>query len=125
MRGADTPILELLASFTRSRHDLRPSTLRGYEAGVRRFSATHAHLRDLVADNVNDYIGGATARRRRFLAHHDGRSLRVFGCGGILTPASGSSRRMRASTSQAENTRSERPSWCARNRRRLAVAPPM
>lgn len=77
-RGPETPTLDLLASFVRSRHDLRPSTLRGYEAGVRRFASTHPQLRDLTAAAANDYILEALRRKRRHLAHHDGRALRVF-----------------------------------------------
>jgi integrase len=77
-RGPQTLTLDLLATFVRSRHDLRPSTLRGYEAGVRRFAAPNPQLRDLTADTVNDYILDAVRRKRRFLAHHDGRALRVF-----------------------------------------------
>lgn len=78
-RGPETATLDLLASFVRSRHDLRPSTLRGYEAGIRRFAAAgHEQLRDLTANAVNDYILDALRRKRRFLAHHDGRSLCLF-----------------------------------------------
>ena len=77
-RGPETPILDLLASFVRSRHDLKPSTLRGYEAGIRRFAACHEMLRDLSADNANDYIRDALNRGKRFLAHHDGRALTIF-----------------------------------------------
>jgi len=77
-RGPETPTLELLASFVRSRHDLKPSTLRSYEAGVRRFTATNPLLRDLTAAAANDYILDAIRRKRRHLAHHDGRSLCVF-----------------------------------------------
>src|SRR3990167_2601091 len=77
-RGPETPMLELLASFLRSRHDLKATTLRGYAAGVRRFARHHELLRDLTADHVNDYIAGALARRRRFLAHHDGRALTIL-----------------------------------------------
>jgi len=77
-RGPETPTLDLLASFVRSRHDLRPSTLRGYEAGVRRFASTHPQLRDLTAAAANDYILEALRRKRRHLAHHDGRALRVL-----------------------------------------------
>ena len=71
-------MLELLASFLRSRHDLKATTLRGYAAGVRRFARHHELLRDLTAEHVNDYISGALARRRRFLAHHDGRALMIL-----------------------------------------------
>ena len=54
-------------------------TLRGYEAGVRRSAAAgHPVLRDLTANAVNDYIRDAIRRKRRFLAHHNGRALRVF-----------------------------------------------
>ena len=77
-RGPETPILQLLASFVRSRHDLRPMTLRAYEAGVRRYATTNPHLSDLTAAGTNDYILDALRRKRRFLAHHDGRALRVF-----------------------------------------------
>ncbi len=77
-RGPQTPTLDLLASFVRSRHDLRPSTLRGYEAGVRRFAALNPQLRDLTANALDDYILDAIRRKRRFLAHHDGRAPRVF-----------------------------------------------
>jgi integrase len=77
-RGPETPTLELLASFVRSRHDLRPSTLRGYAAGVRRFAKTYKRLRDLTALNANDYILATVRRKRRHMAHHDGRSLSIF-----------------------------------------------
>lgn len=53
-------------------------TLRQYESGVRRFAATSPLLRDLTAEAANDYILDALRRKRRFLAHHDGRSLCVF-----------------------------------------------
>lgn len=77
-RGPGTPILELLESFVRSRHDLKAQTVRGYQAGIRRFAVQHTHLRDLTAESANDYIRDAVRRKRRFLAHHDGRSLTIF-----------------------------------------------
>ncbi len=77
-RGPGTPILELLESFVRSRHDLKAQTIRGYQAGMRRFAAQHTDLRDLTAESANEYIRDAVRRKRRFLAHHDGRSLTIF-----------------------------------------------
>lgn len=77
-RGPETPLLDVLASFLRSRHDLRPSTLRGHSAGVRRYARLHPLLRDLTADGANEYISDAISRRHPFVAHHDGRALTIL-----------------------------------------------
>lgn len=82
-RSLTSPYIEAIESFVASRHDLRPSTLKGYRMGLQRFG-DFVGGRDVVAisvvgaTNVNAYVADAIKRRRKFLAHHDARALRLF-----------------------------------------------
>lgn len=98
-RSLTTPILDVLDSFERSRHDLKPLTMRGYTSGVWRFATDVARKRgievptsrtaarpilaaitlaDLTLADANEYIDSLTRRRRRTIAHHDARALAIF-----------------------------------------------
>ncbi len=98
-RSLTSPILDVLDSFERSRHDLKPQTMRGYVAGVWRFATDVARRRGtevpthrvdarpvlatvtlahLSLSDANAYIEALTLRRRRTMAHHDARALAIF-----------------------------------------------
>jgi integrase len=99
-RNASDPVLSVLESFKRSRHDLRASTMRGYESGVwrlaffvgRRDGLNVPAQRDLARevlvpitlstaltlDNANAYITSLTKRKRKTMAHHDARAIAIF-----------------------------------------------
>jgi site-specific recombinase XerD len=80
-RSLSSPYADSVDSFIASRHDLRPSTLKGYRMGLQRFEAfvgTGAAVSALSAKAANAYITSCLKRKRKFLAHHDARSLRLF-----------------------------------------------
>jgi hypothetical protein len=98
-RSLSSPILDVLDSYQRSRHDLRESTMRGYLAGVWRFAIftgrqcgievppSRKAARPVLAsvtpaaltlDNANSYIASPLRRKRKTTAHHDGRALAIF-----------------------------------------------
>jgi integrase len=80
MRSVTSPYADAVDSFMASRHDLKPSTRKGYLAGLRRFGAytDRATLASVNSVSVNVYIEDCLKRRRKFLAHHDARALRLF-----------------------------------------------
>jgi site-specific recombinase XerD len=82
-RSLSSPYADSVDSFIASRHGLRPSTLKGYRMGLQRFGEftgghTSIAISALTARNANAYIADCLKRKRKFLAHHDARSLRLF-----------------------------------------------
>ncbi|TMC43891.1 MAG: site-specific integrase [Chloroflexi bacterium] len=98
-RSLSSPILDVLDSFERSRHDLRESTMRGYLAGIWRFAVFTGSQNGLevprsrkdarpilmtitpaalTLENANRYIDSLVRRKRKTTAHHDGRALAIF-----------------------------------------------
>lgn len=73
-RRLSTPLSEAIASFERSRWDLRPSTKLGYLKTLRRFAQLYGTLADLTAENVNDYL--ASVADHRTMARNDCIALR-------------------------------------------------
>jgi hypothetical protein len=85
-RSLSSPILDVLDSFERSRHDLRESTVRGYLAGIWRFAVftgrqnglevpqsrrdarpllTAITPATLTLENANRYIDSLVRRKRK------------------------------------------------------------
>ena len=86
LRSSNTPLSDVIESFQRSNHQLKPLTMRCYLGALRRFDAhcgntsgpaiDHATLADLSADNANAYI--ASVADHRYMARADAAVLKVF-----------------------------------------------
>lgn len=73
-RSLDTPLVEAIDSFVRSRWDLKPRTKESYEKSLRRFARRHTRLGELSADNVDGYL--ASHANHPTMARNDAIALR-------------------------------------------------
>lgn len=78
MRAPDAPFTEAIESFLRSRHDLEPSTKRGYSKALVRIAQRCPTISDLTAELVNAYIADKISAGRLTLAHHDARAAKLL-----------------------------------------------
>jgi site-specific recombinase XerD len=78
MRATDAPFTEAIESFLRSRHDLRPWTLRSYAKTLERFAERCPTIADFTLELVNAYLAEKIAAGHATEAHHDGGTARRF-----------------------------------------------
>lgn len=80
VRPKTSSLADVITTFVRAQHDLRPKTRLEYERSLRRFDAFMGDgtLADLTAATVNAYISSVVHRGARYLARNDAQTLRVF-----------------------------------------------
>jgi integrase/recombinase XerC len=75
-RSLDGSLSAAIESFLRARWDLKPNTLRTYRMALARFSKQHDTLREVTAENVDDYL--ASIADHKTMARNDCIALRQF-----------------------------------------------